>query len=686
MKCYLRAVSSLLLSLPVLVAAEETDDPIDEIVVADHATAVDASIVNMEQEALLDTADALKSIPGANVNSNGMITGIAQYRGMYGDRVAVTIDDHVIVSGGPNSMDAPLSYVSPMITEAVVMERGIASVSSAAESIGGHLSARLARGSFGGEDFAISGLVGSRYSANGNISTTAGRLTLANSAHRFSALAELDSGDDVGTPAGDIHPSLVDRQRYDVSYAYTNGEDHFVIFAGKLDTGDSGTPALPMDIRIIDTDLVGSHFLYAFSPRLSVEGRVAMNDVEHIMDNFALREAPPAMMQRQTLATGSGQTIALAGKLDLETSTLRFGIEHALADHDAVITNPNNSAFRVLNFSGVERDLTSVFGEWSFERDENELELGVSLKHVTTNAGEVGAAGMTSPAVAALRDSFNSADRELSFDDIDAVAKYRYRASDDIEWHIEVARKSRAPSYQELYLWLPMQATGGLADGRTYIGDLNLESENSNELNVGFTSTQGRFSFSPQAFYKRIDGFIQGVTSVNNAANMVAMMMGGQPALQFSNTDAEIWGIDMAATLQISERVAIDGVATHVRGHRTDVADNLYRLAPFNGSIGLTYTGESWFLETRVVAYGSQKDVAAFNGEQPTAGYEIVSAALAWTPTSTLRIETRIDNLFDATYQEHLAGINRAGGSDIAIGSKLYGTERTLGAGIIYSF
>jgi iron complex outermembrane receptor protein len=573
-----------------------------------------------------------------------------------------------------------------MITEALVVDRGIASVSSSPESIGGHMSARLARGSFGEQDFALSGFVGSRYTANGDITTSAGRLTISDKSHRFSAIAETDNGHNVKTPAGEIRPSIVDRKRYDVSYAFTNGDDHFVIFAGKLDTGDSGTPALPMDIRVIDTNLFGSHFLVALSPTLSIEGRVSASDVEHVMDNFALRDAPPAMMQRQTLANGSGTTLALAGNFDLQTSTLRLGLENIVADHDATISNPNNAAFRIANFSGVERNLTSLYGEWLAERNSSALEIGASVKRVEAVAAEVSATGIMSPAVAILADAFNSANRDLSFDDIDAVIKYRRRAGNDVEWRIEAARKSRAPSYQELYLWLPMQATGGLADGRTYIGDLKLESETSNELNIGLSATHGRVSASPQIFYKRIDNYIQGVPSANATANGVAMMMAGQPALQFSNTDAEIWGFDVDYTLQISDRLCVDGVATYARGRRTDISDNLYRLAPLNGSIGLTYASESWVLDARVIAYSSQKKVAAFNDEQPTDGYEIVNAGFVWMPAQSLRVEARIDNVFDATYQDHLAGVNRAGGSDIAIGSRLYGVERTFGVGVIFSF
>ena len=159
--------------------------------------------IEVDREMLVDTATVLKDIPGANVNANGPVTGIAQYRGMYGDRVSVVIDHLGVVSGGPNAMDAPLSYVSPMITEELSVVRGIPGVSLAPESIGGHVSTTLSRGEFSGAGTAMSGFVGSRYSANGNVSTSAGRLTLANDSHKVSLVAELDDGDTISTPVGE---------------------------------------------------------------------------------------------------------------------------------------------------------------------------------------------------------------------------------------------------------------------------------------------------------------------------------------------------------------------------------------------------------------------------------------------------------------------------------------------------
>jgi outer membrane receptor protein involved in Fe transport len=76
----------------------------------------------------------------------------------------------------------------------------------------------------------------------------------------------------------------------------------------------------------------------------------------------------------------------------------------------------------------------------------------------------------------------------------------------------------------------------------------------------------------------------------------------------------------------------------------------------------------------------------AYNHEQATRGYELVNIAFAWDPLASLRVEARIDNLLDETYQDHLVGINRASDSGMAVGERLYGPERTLSAGVIFSF
>ena len=665
------------------------DEELEEIIVVGRSIVTSSSRIEVEREILVDTATVLKDIPGANVNSNGQITGIAQYRGMYGDRVSVNVDGLGIVSGGPNAMDAPLSYVSPMITEELVVHRGIPRVSSATETIGGHVDTSLSRGEFGDAEFGLSGFVGARYSTNGDVGTTAGRLTLTNAEHRISLIGENDQGDDISTPEGRIRPSQLDRERYDVSYAFQRQDTNLLVFAGQLDTADTGTPALPMDIRFIETDMVGANFATLIGPGIFLHGHVGYNDVAHLMDNFSLRQAPLPAMYRQNLASGSGYNFNLSGRFELQGFDIRVGVDGVFAKHDSVITNPNNPMFRVDNFTNIDREVRGVFAEWQRVNNSNVFEFGVRYNRVEARAGLVGATGMMgmmATNVGNLAAAFNSANRDLRWNSVDAVAKYRKTLSDQTEWTLEIGTKSRAPAYQELFLWLPLQATGGLADGRTYIGNLALDSERCNEIVIGFSTNGTRYGLSPQVFFKRVQNYIQGAPSANALANSVSMMMTGAAPLQFQNVDAEIWGFDLAWRIELSDRLLLDGIGSYARGKRTDIVDDLYRLAPLNGSIGLTYHKDEWTIKAELVGYAKQNAVAAYNGEVETNGYWLTGLAGTWNPLPELRFEARIDNLWDESYQDHLAGVNRAAGSDIPVGDRLYGPERTISAGIIYSF
>src|SRR5210317_128820 len=124
--CKSTAFLAVLLAPAALAAPPPSDEDVDEVVVIGQTVPTSIATVEVDREIMVDTAVALKDIPGANVNANGPVTGIAQYRGMYGDRVSVVIDHLGVISGGPNAMDAPLSYVSPMITEELAVTRGIA--------------------------------------------------------------------------------------------------------------------------------------------------------------------------------------------------------------------------------------------------------------------------------------------------------------------------------------------------------------------------------------------------------------------------------------------------------------------------------------------------------------------------------------------------------------------------------
>ncbi|MEZ5470962.1 MAG: TonB-dependent receptor plug domain-containing protein [Marinicella sp.] len=88
---------------------------------------------------LQDTADVLKKIPGAYVNKNGALSGIAQYRGLFGSRVNVQADGVQVVESCSNSMDAAMSHVPASMVDAVILQRGISPISQGMETLGGSI-------------------------------------------------------------------------------------------------------------------------------------------------------------------------------------------------------------------------------------------------------------------------------------------------------------------------------------------------------------------------------------------------------------------------------------------------------------------------------------------------------------------------------------------------------------------
>jgi len=161
-------------------------------------------------------------------------------------------------------------------------------------------------------------------------------------------------------------------------------------------------------------------------------------------------------------------------------------------------------------------------------------------------------------------------------------------------------------------------------------------------------------------------------------------MMTGKPALEFANTDAEFLGLDLGWGYEISERLALEGLLSYVDGERTDVSDNLYRIAPLNGTVSLVLEQRQFTGRLELVAYARQNKVASYNAEPQTPGYGIVNARMQWGGDDPLRVYASVENLLDKSYQSHLGGINRVTGVDIALGERLYGIGRNFNIGIGY--
>ena len=680
--------------------ADEAPDAIDELEVITitnqrHHGLEDLKGYAQGHTSAPDLADWLTSVPGANVNSNGPITGIAQYRGLYGDRVAASLDGHPVIGAGPNAMDTPLSYSTPLIVDSMTVYRGIAPVSAGINTLGGAVEVKMRKAeTMSSEATALSGDVQAGYRSNNSAKTLSAVTNISKGDVALLLYGNSQKGDSMESGDGVvISPTDFDKVQFGGDIRYSKDDNEIGLSYHYTDTNDSGTPALPMDIEYIESHRITLDGAFTLSDWQG-EWQLGYIDADHGMTNFLMRENNDPTKYRRNNATAETSDFKVKVTKDFDFGELAFGVDGYFASHDSVITNPNNMMFEVVNFNKVEDNRYGIFTQWQNQFDQTKVQLGVRLKRAEADAGEVSTSmammsNMMGSLAGGLQDDFNNANRKVSDNNVDIALNTQTKLSTNLSFSAGVGLKTRAPSYQERYLWTPMESTGGLADGHTYIGDINLKSETAYQVDLGLTYQDDKLMLAPHIFYQSIDDYIQGTPlgMADMSAKMLANMMSGDTnPLKFSNVDAELYGIDLNGYYHISDQIELSTIISYVQGERRDIDDNLYRIAPLNGQVNLRYSTDDWMVKTSLVMAAKQNDVSSTNDEQKTSGYGVVNIDAQYFVNNDLAIRLGVDNILDKNYQNHLGGYNRVKGTDIPVMSRLPSEGVSAWAEVTYSF
>lgn len=701
--------SMTVLALTSSVAFAQDAQRVQEIVVVGvrdtHTVRTDDTLV-----APPDTAQLLRKMPGANINKNGELTGIAQYRGMYGDRIKVSVNGAQISGAGPNAMDSPLHYAPVAILESLTINRGITPVSEGQETIGGYVEAVTYTGDFGfSNNFEFTGRTYFGLQSVNEGSVASGFFALSNRSHIIRSFVMQEQGNDLDFKGGSIIPSSYERERFDLGYSFRSGDHEFSLDFARNNTKDAGTASLPMDIKAIDSDLFRSRYEYSGDGWVFT-AKASASDNEHWMSNYHMRRppvdatsSPDGARFRRNWAVSQNYGFDLELEREAGNGTWLYGIDGHFSEHRSIITNPNAAAFYIGNFNDNERNILGVYVEREVSlSDRIGLEAGVRVNRVKMDSEPIsanlnpmnlamGMPVMVNNLAGMLSTSFNNQDLGKVDNNVDWFGRLSIEAGRNFTWYVGAARKSRSPSYQERYLWIPLEATGGLADGKTYIGDPSLDPEVAHEVELGFDYESSRFDIFPRLFYKKVTDFIQGTPSTNASANTFAMMMAnmgmGLPGpLQFSNVDASYYGLDLDSRFEINDRIDLRAVLNIVRGTRDDINDDLYRISPDNLILALDYRARNWTGSIESITYADQNRVSLTNIEQKTDGYSTVNLTARATFPNDVEVGAGIENLLDKQYQDHLAAYNRAFNPDIAMRERMPGLGRNVYIRLMWNF
>jgi iron complex outermembrane receptor protein len=640
-----------------------------------------------------DLRKQLTTLPSINVNGNGRVSGIVQYRGLFSDRVRVTIDDTLIAGAGPNAMDSPLSHVIGNMSQQVTLYHSIAPVSAGPETLGGALDISDIPPKYtSANEFEVAGAVMLGAFNNDGKSVSA-MFNAVNKSSYFGIIADKQRGDSYESGRGSLVPNThYDRSGIKLSAGYQNGPHRASIYVSSRDTGESGTPALAMDIQFVDALVAGINYEYSINQDWSLVAKLSANNNEHEMDNFSQRATPMPAMYRLNTVDSEGRGAELVLSDNSENWSNQFGLSFNTAEHNSRITNPNAGAFFLQNFNNVNRELSSIFAEWQNKTKQQygviEWQFGTRFSQVNASADEIDSnMAMMNPNVRTLRDNFNNTDRDLDFNLLDMVVKASYGITDSIKLQVGGALKQKAPSYNQLFSWFPLGVSAGLADGRNYLGNTNLQKESAIKADFGLLLSGKNWRFTPNVFYSDIDDYILGVSSNNMVANMIANMNNIQIPLVWQNQDARLYGIDFSYAYSVSRQLSFSALGQYVRAKQTDdIKQDLYRIAPLSVDLSLKWSEEKYDISilSRIVA--AQDKVAELQNESETAGYAIVDIQAKYFFSPELSLSFVAENLFDKEYANHLSGVNRVRDADIAVGDKLPSAGRNLGLYMSYQF
>jgi iron complex outermembrane receptor protein len=640
------------------------------VVTAESLWLPEQTVLHPETPAQLravDAADLLRLEPGLAVVRNGPQTGILQMRGLSGDRVRINVDGLTITPACPNHMDPPLHYANPRAVERVRVIAGVTPVSQGGDSLAGTVNLESPDPAFPtSQPTHYQGQLGAFYrGANDGYGFSAGA-SAADQRVGAGYSGTWQQGDDLRFPGGRVSDTGFETQQHLAQVSARGQGTLWTADAGFGLTRDSGTPTLPMDMITDDSYRVGLRHLGDYAPG-QIEGRLYYHQIDHLMDNFSLRPVAAGMPRMQSPATSEDIGLSAALTSSKPMHTFRNGVEVHNNQFDAYQQNVGTGAKQdTLNEN--QRSRLGLFTEWQGTWTPSWTTLaGVRVDTVWSSAEAV---EQWFPPANADRIAFNNADRTQADCNVDATLAVRFTPSEYQNYELGVARKNRAPSLLERYLWTPLSASAGQADGRTYLGNIELESETSHQVAATASWYGKKWEVKVSPFYNWVQNYIQGTpTSRLDSA--------GRPVLQYENFDnVQLYGVEAQGELKLLSWLRAQGNLSYVRGQNFDTDDNLYRIAPLRGLVALRAAQAGWEAGVEVEMADDQDKVAQYNGELPTDGYALLHLRLGYTLAQRYQLSVGVENVLDKEYSDHLGGINRVLGSDVPVGARLPGAGR----------
>ena len=369
-------------------------------------------------------------------------------------------------------------------------------------------------------------------------------------------------------------------------------------------------------------------------------------DVDHIMDNFSLRESMMKMLTdsetetrglRLTLDQSPDARTDWAIGADVETNNWyaeRFG-------------GANLDVLTSVLWPDVDRDRFGLFAE-RFYRVTPELKLGGGVRYDRVEmsaaaADDVFGSGMMAMSAADAYESiYGTTNTDVADDNFSGFVSSDWRFSSVQSMVVTASHSVRSPGVTERYI----ASWNNMDPSRRWVGNPALDPETHRKLELAMPGQSNGWNWRPAVWVDQVNDFVlrtRNADQVSVYRNIDARLMGVEAELGWSN-----------GTWNTNSSLA------SVRGENRDDNQPLPQIPPvqFVQTLGWQRMGHA--LELEWVLARRQDRVDLESGQDPgtSPGYGVLNLSGSHPLADYLSVTWAVDNLFDNTWAPHVSRAN----------------------------
>ncbi len=604
-----------------------------------------------------DGASLLKTIPGMSVIRKGGTDGDPVFRGMAASRLNILIDGEQILGGCGMRMDPPTAYVFPDTFDKVSLIKGPQSVKHGPGGSAGTVLFERKPTYFSkpGAEFkaSVTGASFKRYDTyvDAKAGTSLGYVQ--------AQATEAASGDYEDGNSTQVN-SAYHRRNLSAAVGWTPDEHTRLELSAIESRARAAYADRSMDGSKFDRSNVGLKFEKTHMSGVlnAVEAQVYYNYVDHVMDNYTLRQFVPSMMMPNPMTSNP----------DRETTGGRVAVTLRPDDvHKIVLGVDQQTNIHTLRKSGMGGDLVTPYTTQPRMEDARFHNLGLfgEVTHVLSDEQRV---------VAGLRqDQWEARDRRATVSSgmmnlganptagqsrdktlHSGFLRYEHDLGEHTQSYIGLGYTERAPDYWELFN----------KETQTSISAFDsVKPEKTTQLDIGVTHQQGTWDTFASAYVSQVQDYVLIQANVLKPAGM-----GTRPATVARNVDARTWGAEVGAHYKVTPQWTALGSLAYVNGQNRTDERALGQIPPLEARLGLNWQRGAWSAGSLLRLVASQHRYAVNEGNivgqdlGRTGGFGIASLHGGYAWSKAVKLSVGIDNLFDKTYAEAIS----RGGADIS--------------------